>query len=289
MELKSFATKSLKELGVSEAQVESMIAANPGVLGLGKDLELVGRQLRQPRAGILDLLLQDPDRTTRWEVEIQLGKLDESHIIRAIEYWDKERSHYPDFKHIAVIVAEEITGRFMNVISLFHGAIPLVAIQMQALEANGSHGLHFTKVLEPIERALEDEEPSAPVDRATWESRASRVTVGIVDQLIALANNAGIPVMPKFNAHYIGTMIDGRAQNFMVFRPRKSVTRFELRLPDSSATQAKLEAAGITLIDYEPRFGGYVRMSLRPDEVKKNEVLLLSLIKDAHVAFGGEE
>lgn len=44
-----------------------------------------------PRAGRLDLLLQETDSTRRYEVEIQLGRTDEAHIIRTIEYWDIER------------------------------------------------------------------------------------------------------------------------------------------------------------------------------------------------------
>jgi hypothetical protein len=43
----------------------------------------------------LDLLLQDADGNRRYEVEVQLGKTDESHIIRTIEYWDIERKRYP--------------------------------------------------------------------------------------------------------------------------------------------------------------------------------------------------
>ncbi len=39
------------------------------------------------KAGRLDLLLQDANQR-RYEVEIQLGATDESHIIRTIEYWD---------------------------------------------------------------------------------------------------------------------------------------------------------------------------------------------------------
>lgn len=289
MQLATFEMMSLRKLGVTEAQIEGIIAENPSVLGIGTDLELLGRQRQQPRAGILDLLLQDTDRTTRWEVEIQLGKLDESHIIRTIEYWDIERNRYPDYKHIAVIVAEEITGRFMNVISLFHGAIPLIAIQMQALKVNGVVGLHFTKVLEPIERAMDEDEPSAPVDKSTWEARASKETVGIVDQLIAIAQGAGIAVTPKYNAHYIGSVLENRTQNFMVFRPRKSNTRFEVRLPNSTELQSKIESAGIVLNDYEPRFGGFLRMTLRPGDVQKNEQLLLSLIRDAHASLSGDE
>ncbi len=86
-----------------------------------------------PQAGRLDLLFQDPDSLRRYEVEIQLGRTDETHIIRTIEYWDIERKRYPQYDHVGVIVAEEITGRFLNVIGLFNGFIPLIGIQMQAL------------------------------------------------------------------------------------------------------------------------------------------------------------
>ena len=48
----------------------------------------------------------------------------ESHIIRTIEYWDIERKRYPQYEHCAVLVAEDITSRFLNVISLFNGTIP---------------------------------------------------------------------------------------------------------------------------------------------------------------------
>ena len=70
-----------------------------------------------------DLLLQDADSNRRYEVEVQLGATDESHIIRTIEYWDIERRRYPQYEHTAVIVAEDITSRFLNIISLFNGMI----------------------------------------------------------------------------------------------------------------------------------------------------------------------
>ena len=86
------------------------------------------QERNQPKVGRLDLLLEDPDSGTRYEIESQLGTVDESHIIRTIEYWDLERRRYPQYDHVAVIVAEEITSRFFNVIGLFNGFIPLIAI-----------------------------------------------------------------------------------------------------------------------------------------------------------------
>lgn len=70
----------------SETWLENQIAENPARLNLG-EVEVRGRQRMQPRAGRLDLLLEDTENRKRYEVEIQLGKTDESHIIRAIEYW----------------------------------------------------------------------------------------------------------------------------------------------------------------------------------------------------------
>jgi len=54
--------------------------------GLG-DLDIRARERRHAKAGRLDLLLRDANQR-RYEVEIQLGATDESHIIRTIEYWD---------------------------------------------------------------------------------------------------------------------------------------------------------------------------------------------------------
>ncbi len=79
---------------LNEKWVQKIIGEDPSILGLG-DVILKDRERIQPRAGRLDLLLQDSDSTRRYEVEIQLGKTDESHIIRTIEYWDIERKRYP--------------------------------------------------------------------------------------------------------------------------------------------------------------------------------------------------
>ena len=75
---------------LDEGWLQERIADNPKILGLG-DLVLKDKERTQPRAGRLDLLLQDPESLRRYEVEIQLGDTDESHIIRTIE--SSERSN----------------------------------------------------------------------------------------------------------------------------------------------------------------------------------------------------
>src|SRR5438034_3576929 len=130
-----------------EKWVQDRIAEDPSILGLG-ELILKDKERVQPRAGRLDLLLQHPDLPRRYEVEIQLGSTDESHIIRTIEYWDIERARYPQYDHVAVLVAEDITSRFLNVIGLFNKAIPIVAIQISALEVGDHVTLNATTVFD---------------------------------------------------------------------------------------------------------------------------------------------
>ena len=138
MEFTKFETVSIKRHPeLDENWVQSRIAEDPSILGLG-DVVLKDRERPQPRAGRLDLLLQEVESNRRYKVEVQLGPTDESHIIRTIEYWDIERRRFPQYEHTAVIVAEDITSRFLNVISLFNGMIPLVAIQMRALKSGNS-------------------------------------------------------------------------------------------------------------------------------------------------------
>jgi hypothetical protein len=74
----------------TEKWVQAKIAEDPKILGLG-DLVLLQQERIQPSGGKLDLLFQDADTKRRYEVELQLGATDETHIIRTLEYWDIER------------------------------------------------------------------------------------------------------------------------------------------------------------------------------------------------------
>jgi len=158
MEFAKFESVSIRNHPeLNERWVQDRIAEDPSILGLG-DVVLKDRERIQPKAGRLDLLLQDAESTRRYEVEIQLGATDESHIIRTIEYWDIERKRYPQYEHTAVIVAEDITSRFLNVINLFNGTIPLIAVQMRALQSGPKIGLVFTTVVDLLSLGLVDDD-----------------------------------------------------------------------------------------------------------------------------------
>lgn len=283
MEYVKFEKVSLKNHPqLNERWVQERIAEDPTILGLG-DVVLKDKERIQPRAGRLDLLLQDAESSKRYEVEIQLGSTDESHIIRTIEYWDIERKRYPQYDHTAVIIAEDITSRFLNVISLFNGVIPLMAIQMSALKRGDEVGLVFTTVVDQMSLGLvdEDEEVQETTDRAYWENRGSRNTVAMADQLLEIARQFDAALELKYNKFYIGLAKHGQPNNFMIFRPKKGFIRFEPRLRNMPEIQERLENAGLDVMDYDARWGRY-RIRLQPGEIEKNKEVLTEVIKEAY-------
>ena len=256
------------ELG--EVWVHQRIADDPSILGLG-DLVLRDRERRQVAAGRLDLLLQDADSNHRYEVEVQLGATDETHIIRTIEYWDIERKRYPQYDHTAVIIAEDITSRFLNVVALFNGAIPLVAIQMKAVRIGDAVSLMFTTVMSELQRGLvdEDEEIQAVADRPYWEKRAGKKTLAMTDRLLDLVRELDPSITPKYNKFYIGLARDGQPDNFVAFVPKRQWVRVEPRLERSPQLEEELAEAGIDLMDYDAR-GGRYRFRLAPGDIEKH-------------------
>ena len=274
---------------LNERWVQERIAEDPSILGLG-DLILKDKERPQAGAGRLDLLLQDADSTRRYEVEIQLGKTDESHIIRTIEYWDIERKRYPQYEHTAVIIAEEITSRFLNVISLFNGTIPLMAIQMNAVQLGDTVSLAFTTVLDQVLFGLvdEDEETQEPADRAYWENRGSKATVAMADELLTLVQEFNPRLQLNYTKSYIGLAIDGRPNNFLLFFPKKDQIRIQPRMTKSTELEEAAEIAGVDVMDYRARYARY-RLRLQKGEVQKQADILRKFLEASYREFGGGE
>lgn len=268
---------------LNEKWVQDIIANDPSILGLG-DLILRDYERVQPRAGKLDLLLRDVDAQRRYEVELQLGAADETHIIRTIEYWDIERKRYPQYDHCAVLIAEDITSRFLNVISLFNGTIPLIAIQMQALKIEDKVTLVFTTVLDEMTRGLTDEDEdaaAAPADRAYWEAKSDAKILLLADQILEILREFDPTLNLKYNKIYIGIEKDGQANNFVAFKPKKSVLNFEVKIPQSEETDNLIEKAGIDTLDYDNRYKQY-RLRLTEEEIRENPSILRDLAYQAY-------
>jgi hypothetical protein len=252
----------------NEQWLEQRIAEDPGILRLG-ELDLVERQRPQERAGRLDLLLADIEQNRRYEVELLLGPTDESHIMRTIEYWDIERRRYPAYDHVAVIVAEDITARFLNLLTLFSGTIPLVAIQLNALKIEDRIVLDFVKVID---------QTALRTDRAYWEQHTTPSVIKLCDELLELVNEktSGANQL-KYNKFYIGLSDGERVNNFVAFTPRRKYLYMEARV-DGLPWVERCEAAGL---EASVQRNGSFRVKLDAASVKANRELIGELVQAA--------
>ncbi len=268
---------------LDEKWLQKIVAEDPSILGIG-DVILKDKERIHSRAGRLDLLLQDVDGSERYEVEIQLGATDESHIIRTIEYWDLERKRYPQYNHTAVIVAEDITSRFLNVVGLFNGFIPLIAIQVTAIETPEGVGLQFTKILSAVELGYpdEDEETSEPTDRNYWEKqRGTKQTVALADKVLDITKLFLPSVEFNYNKYYIGFLVESRACNFALCQPQKNAFRISIRLPETTENTELITNAELDLLDYNKRRGSY-KLKLNESDITQKHETLGILLKRAY-------
>lgn len=261
----------------NEKWLQERIAEDPTLLGLG-DLVVKDIERRQPRAGRLDLLMADPETGARYEVEIQLGATDEAHIIRTIEYWDIEKARYPQYEHVAVIVAEDITSRFLNVINLFNKSIPLIAVQIRALDVDGTLTLNAMTVLDLMALGTEEEdEPGQATDRFYWEGKGTKETVAVADEVLNLINEVTPGHTFKYNKFYIGLSRHGVVDNFVTLRPRKDFTIAEFRIPRTDELTALIDDAGLDRMEYDKKWGRY-RVRLSKSDLVEHRGLILDLL-----------
>lgn len=255
----------------NEKWLQNCIQEDPSILGLG-DLDFKYTEKIQINGGRLDTILYDSVSNKRYEVEIQLGATDEKHIIRTIEYWDIERKRNPQYDHCAVIIAEEITSRFFNVISLFNGAIPLIAIQVKAVKIGDNVSLFFTTVLNENSFELNDDDiVLEPKDRTYWENRATPAMLKLIDKIMVELGDVVSDYELKYNKHYIGlaNKHSGITNNFINFRAKKNAVILHIKMSRSDEIDNALD--GFDVLPYD-RWKQY-RVRLREIDLNNQQTI----------------
>lgn len=260
----------------SEVWLHDRIAEDTTVLGLG-ELDVIQRERAQIGAGRLDMLLAESEDGIRYEVEIMLGPTDPSHIMRCIEYWDIERRRYPAYDHVAVLVAEDITSRFLNLMSLLAGSIPLIAIQLNALKIGDQIVLNFVKVLD--QRQLREDDTviadEQDVDRASWDKKVGTAHMQTCDRIAALANEIAEPKLElKYKKGRVGLSVKNTFFNVLVMWPKKNSVPLSMRLAEQELWIQRLKEAGIEAAPKRDRLW----LRLLPADVAEHEALLRELI-----------
>ncbi len=272
----------------NEKWVQQRIIEDPSILGLGQ-LEVVAVEKTQPSGGRLDLLLRDPETGRRYEVELQLGSTDERHIIRSIEYWDIERKRYQQYEHCAVLVAEDITSRFLNVISLFNSALPFIAIQMKAVSIGDNVSLFFTTVLDEMTRGEDDiETDTVGLTRQEWEQKkAAKNTVAMADKMLEIAKEIDPNLSLTFMKHYIGLSRNGQADNFVLFQPTKQSLKFLFKHPKNDEIDELIDNSSLSSLAYDKGFRLYRLKFNSIGEIEDNREVILDFMRRANTFKNG--
>jgi hypothetical protein len=266
----------------SEVWLHGQISNDTSILGLG-DLRVIGKELVQFAGGRLDMLLADTDNEIRYEVEIMLGATDPSHLVRTLEYWDLQRRHYPAYEHVAVLVAEDVTARFFNVIALFAGFIPIIAIQLNALKVDDRIVLNFVKVLDQRQLQADDtdiREEGEEVDRSMWEARVGATMMKLCDRVAQVANEVAEPkLVLKYKKSHVALCVLGSFFNVLSFFPKKDFVPVRLSVSEPEHWIARLGQVGIEA--ELKKHGSRVQVRLRTGDIEQHEMLLRELIHEA--------
>jgi hypothetical protein len=156
-----------------------------------------------------------------------------------------------------VLIAEDITSRFLNVISLLNKHVPIIAIQMQAVEVGNYLTLVFTTVVDlSLRRDDEDDSPQELVQRDHWEKKPnSKAGLEIVDTLADFVQKQDATLALKYNLGFV--QVNKRGRIFLYFVPQKARTKLGIKMSRTAACddlENKIQAAGLE-VHYDERRG----------------------------------
>ncbi len=259
---------TIRECGYDEYWLRDRIFEDPGVLGLG-DLQAVMKEKSQSQGGRLDLVLKNPEDDSMFEVELQLGATNESHIVRTIEYWDNEKRRWPNRSHTAVLVAEEITNRFFNVVHLLGLGVPMIGIQANIVQIGEVKGLLFTKVIDSYEEPEEEEIPQQAYDEKHWIDNYP-ATLECARWYKALLEKLYSEVRTKYFEQYISLSVGGTARVWI--NKRKNDRAFiEMKYGEENFQEAvdHLNKEGVSF----GRGGKYLTFNVNAQQLKEKAAI----------------
>ena len=259
----------IRECGYDEYWLRDRIFDDPIQLGLG-DLQAVMKEKRQSQGGRLDLLLKNPEDDSMFEVELQLGATDESHIIRTIEYWDNMKRIWPKRSHTAVLVAEEITNRFFNVVHLLGLAVPIIGIKANIVQIGVVKGLNFTKVIDSYEEPEEEETPQQAYDEKHWIDNYPG-TLDCVRLYKALLEKIYGEIPTKYFEFYISLSVNGTARVWIT--KRKNDRAFVEVKHGEENFQEAVDYLNKEGISFSTRGGKYITFNVNAQQLKERSAI----------------
>lgn len=232
---------TMRTLGYDERWLQDWLAADPTRLGLG-DVAIIDQEQGQVSGGLLDLLALDAGSDTYYSIEVQLGEIDASHSFRVSDYWARNRSRLPGKAHVAVLMAENASGRFRPALEALAETVPLIVIELRCWQGAGEALLLPEVVIANQGLDLADTPAAASTEERTeadWRADVTAEMWAFKDAFVSWARTElGEPRVDYRPKSYIGVRYGRRV--WAPLWPRKDGAYTYLPDPDGSRDQPSL-------------------------------------------------
>ena len=144
---------------LDENWLKKQIIKNPKLLNMGS-LEFEDAERISSFSGRTDILMSSSDYKNLYVIEVMVGELDESHLIRTILYWLSERNKITNRKIYPILIAESFNNRFFEAAYFLTNLIPFLFIQVSAFKIGSNENmeediqLYFNHIPGKIKRSV---------------------------------------------------------------------------------------------------------------------------------------
>ena len=226
---------TINEAGKNEDWIHDWIREDTNRLGIGS-FKIIKEEVRQSRngGGRLDILGYNGSSNTYYEIEVMLGECDSDHGFRTLDYWAREKVKNPEAQHFAVLVAENLQGRYKTLIEILPQYLPFIAIEIQTLKMvnNGEEFITCRSEIiaqpdETINKNISENEPIK--DENWWRQNQSEDFVDLCSEIFECLKNDLSNIRLDYTAKgYISIKKGRRVFLYIVFRK----TGCYISLPD---------------------------------------------------------
>ena len=205
-----------------------------------------------------------------------LGECDADHGFRTLDYWARKRLKKPNSKHFAVLIAEDLSGRYKSVIETLSQRLPFIGIEIKVLKIGLSEEVAtiVTDIVAQPDDLMIDagDEPvsvsstnSQPKDRAWWEAKGSTAFLNTVDVLAKFCTENVGPSRTDYTAQSYVSLKKGRrcwlpmwprSNGAYVFIPGGKDGAADAPSNFFSQVKEKLETAGLETPSWTYKYNG---------------------------------
>lgn len=129
-------------------------------------------------------------------------------------------------------------------------------------------------------RELDDIE-SEVKDRAYWDEKSSKESLEILDECMKIINEFQPQIKLNYTQSYIGLMLNGKHQNFILFSPKQAFVRGNININDAVNWITRLENTNFKINSIGQR-SGRLKFRISRENINNNRQLLLELFKKSY-------